>query len=59
MPFLIKIFFTFYFFFSAPDTFQCGTYRPPLPNLFSYIAQPQGYDLRQSTSTQSPPVPIN
>ena len=31
---------------------QCGTYRPPLPNLFTYIAQPEVYDLRQSTSTQ-------
>ena len=34
------------------NAFQCGTYRPPLPNLSTLIAQPQGYDLRQSTSTQ-------
>ena len=34
------------------NAFQCGTYRPPLPRLSTYIAKRQGYDLRQSTSTQ-------
>ena len=39
---------------------HCGTYRHPLPNLFTYIAQPQGYDIRQSTSTQLiPPCPAD
>ena len=28
------------------------TYRPPLPNLFTYIGQPHGYYQRQSTCTQ-------
>ena len=35
------------------DAFEWASSRPPLPILLRQLAQPQGYDLRQSTSAST------